>query len=282
MPDISQPWPDASSARIEADREGARERRMTTNPQTQIAISASGITKRFGHLEALRGAEIELRQGEVLALVGDNGAGKSTLAKIICGALAPDGGQLRFWDEPVQVQSIAHAYELGVGVVYQDLSLALDLSVADTLFLGREPNTAGWGRLLGVLDRARMREAAEAALLRLGIRLKSMSVPVRNLSGGQRQALAVARAMMWAETAILMDEPTAALGPTQTQIVFNTIRTAATRGMAVLVISHDIPRMLTIADRVAVMRHGLVIATRPASELDLNDVISLMLGGEAA
>jgi simple sugar transport system ATP-binding protein len=127
-----------------------------------------------------------------------------------------------------------------------------------------------------------MQEAAEEALLRLGIRLRSMSVPVRNLSGGQRQALAVARAMTWATTAVLMDEPTAALGPKQTQIVFDTIRAAAERGLAVLVISHDIPRMLNIADRIAVMRHGLVVTTRPASELSLGDVISLMLGGAAA
>jgi simple sugar transport system ATP-binding protein len=255
---------------------------MTTQTQTQAAITATGILKRFGHLEALRGAEIELRQGEVLAVVGDNGAGKSTLANIMCGALAPDGGELRFWGEPVQVQSIAHAYELGVGVVYQDLSLALDLSVADNLFLGRELNEDGWGRHLGALSRARMQEAAGEALLRLGIRLKSMSVPVRNLSGGQRQALAVARAMTWATTAVLMDEPTAALGPKQTQIVFDTIRAAAERGLAVLVISHDIPRMLNIADRIAVMRHGLVVTTRPASELSLSGVISLMLGGSAA
>lgn len=255
---------------------------MTTETQAQAAITTTGIWKRFGHLEALRGADIELRQGEVLAVVGDNGAGKSTLAKILCGALAPDGGELRFWGEPVQVQSIAHAYELGVGVVYQDLSLALDLSVADNLFLGRELSEAGWGRRLGALDRAQMQEKATEALMRLGIRLKSMSVPVRNLSGGQRQALAVARAMTWATTAVLMDEPTAALGPKQTQIVFDTIRAAAERGLAVLVISHDIPRMLTIADRIAVMRHGLVVTTQPASGLSLNDVISLMLGGAAA
>jgi len=255
---------------------------MTTQTRSQAAITTSGIWKRFGHLEALRGADIELRQGEVLAVVGDNGAGKSTLAKILCGALAPDGGELRFWGEPVRVQSIAHAYELGVGVVYQDLSLALDLSVADNLFLGRELNDSGWRRRLGALDRARMQETAEEALLRLGIRLKSMSVPARNLSGGQRQALAVARAMTWATTAVLMDEPTAALGPKQTQIVFDTIRVAAERGLAVLVISHDIPRMLTIADRIAVMRHGLVVTTRPATDLSLNDVISLMLGGAAA
>ena len=247
-----------------------------------IAIEAAGIEKRFGHLEALRGASVTVRSGEIIAIVGDNGAGKSTLAKIICGALAPDGGQLRFWGQPVEVQSIAHAYDLGLGVVYQDLSLALDLSVADNLFLGQEPDRTGWRRFFGVLDRQRMRKDARAALARLGISLRSLSVPVRNLSGGQRQALAVARAMLWARRAVLMDEPTAALGPKQTGIVFDTVKRAANEGLAVLVISHDIPRMLTVADRIAVMRHGEVVAERNASDLRLADVVGLMLGEQVA
>jgi simple sugar transport system ATP-binding protein len=246
----------------------------------EVAIQASGIRKSFGHLEALRGADVRVRKGEILAIVGDNGAGKSTLAKIICGALAPDEGELSFWGEPVHVQSIAHAYDLGLGVVYQDLSLALDLSVADNLFLGREPREGGWRGWAGMLNRDRMRKEAREALGRLGIKVKSLNVPVRNLSGGQRQALAVARAMMWATRAVLMDEPTAALGPKQSGIVFDTVRKAADDGLAVLVISHDIPRMLVVADRIAVMRHGVVVAERASGELHLNDVIGLMLGAE--
>jgi len=255
---------------------------VTADASHEVAIAAAGIEKRFGHLEALRGASVSVRSGEIIALVGDNGAGKSTLAKIICGALAPDGGQMHFWGQPVEIQSIAHAYDLGLGVVYQDLSLALDLSVADNLFLGQEPERPGWRRLFGVLDRNRMRNEARGALARLGIKLRTLNVPVRNLSGGQRQALAVARAMLWARRAVLMDEPTAALGPKQAGIVFDTVRRAADEGLAVLVISHDIPRMLTVADRIAVMRHGEVVAERPASELHLADVIGLMLGEQVA
>jgi len=253
---------------------------MPAETAPDVAIEATGIVKRFGHLEALRGANIRLRQGEILALVGDNGAGKSTLAKILCGALAPDEGALAYWGEPVEVQSIAHAYELGLGVVYQDLSLALDLSVSDNLYLGREATTDGWRRWLGILHRDRMRQDARAALARLGINVKSMNVPARNLSGGQRQALAVARAMMWAKRAVLMDEPTAALGPKQTGIVFDTVQRAAADGLAVLVISHDIPRMLSVAHRLAVMRHGVIVAERRASDLHLNEVIGMMLGAE--
>jgi simple sugar transport system ATP-binding protein len=242
------------------------------------AIAARGIVKRYGHLEALRGASLEVRAGEVLALVGDNGAGKSTLTKILCGALAADEGELSFWGEPVQIQSIHHAHDLGVHTVYQDLALAPDLSVADNLFLGREQLAPGILGRLGVLDRAAMRTETRAALARLGIQLKSNRVAVRNLSGGQRQALAVARAINWATTAVLMDEPTAALGPKQSAIVFDTVAAAAARGLAVLVISHDIPRMLSVAHRMAVMRHGHVVATLDTAGLKVTDVIGLMLG----
>lgn len=252
----------------------------TGNASGAPAISARGITKSYGHLQALRGADLDLRPGEVLALVGDNGAGKSTFTKILCGAIPPDSGTLAYWGEPVAVQSIGHALELGVHTVYQDLALAPDLSVADNLFLGREPVRRGLRGRLGMLDRDRMRDDTRLALGQLGINLRSLRVPVRDLSGGQRQALAVARSMTWATTAVLMDEPTAALGPKQSAIVYETVTNAAARGLAVLVISHDIPRMLHVADRIAVMRHGMVVAERPASSLKLTDVIGLMLGEE--
>jgi len=255
---------------------------MTAVAEREIAIQATGIVKHFGHLEALRGASLELRSGQILALAGDNGAGKSTLANVICGALRPDGGRLAYWGQPVEVQSIAHAHALGVGVVYQDLSLALDLSVADNLFLGREPEDRGWKRWLGVLNRDQMRDDARTALGVLGIRVKSLDVPVRNLSGGQRQALAVARAMTWARRVVIMDEPTAALGPKQSAIVFEAVRKAADDGLAVLVISHDIPRMLNVADRIAVMRHGRVVTDVDATAVKLADVIGVMLGEHVA
>jgi simple sugar transport system ATP-binding protein len=247
---------------------------------TMPAIRAVGVEKSYGHLQALRGADLMLRPGEVLALVGDNGAGKSTLTKIICGALAADAGHIEFWGEHVQLQSINHAHDLGVYTVYQDLALSPDLSVADNLFLGRELLRAGIRGRLGFLDRDEMRTRTHEALSRLGIQLRSLQVPVRDLSGGQRQALAVARAINWATTAVLMDEPTAALGPRQSAIVYETVTAAAARGLAVLMVSHDIPRMLQVADRIAIMRHGVVVADRPARALVLADVIGLMLGQE--
>jgi len=253
------------------------------SPKSEYVIEAIDIVKRFGHVQALSGASLKVRAGEVLALVGDNGAGKSTLTKVICGALAPDGGRLAFWGETTAVTSIRHAQDLGVETVYQDLSLAPDLSVAENMFLGREPLVLGpLGGWPASLDRRKMRQAAQEAIAAAGIStLNSVDRAVRDLSGGQRQAIAVARAVMWATTAILMDEPTAALGTKQTDIVYDSIRTAAARGLAVVVISHDIPKMLSLADRIAVMRQGRTVSNTPAKDLTLTDVVTLMLGGHA-
>jgi simple sugar transport system ATP-binding protein len=260
---------------------GVEEPKRRTASKAEFVIEAIDIVKRFGHVQALAGASLQVRPGEVLALVGDNGAGKSTLAKIICGALAPDAGRLVFWGETTAVTSIRHAQELGVETVYQDLALAPDLSVAENMFLGREPIARGLlGSWTAALDRRKMRQAAQEAIRAAGITtLNSVDRSVRDLSGGQRQAIAVARAVMWATTAILMDEPTAALGTKQTDIVYESIRSAAARGLAVVVISHDIPKMLTLADRIAVMRQGRTISNAPADDLTLTDVVTVMLGG---
>jgi simple sugar transport system ATP-binding protein len=202
---------------------------------------------------------------------------------VICGALTPDGGRLSFWGRPTAVTSIRHAQELGVETVYQDLALSPDLSVAENIFLGREPLVRGpIGGWPVTLDRRKMRQMAREAIAAAGIStLNSVDRAVRDLSGGQRQAIAVARAVMWATTAILMDEPTAALGTKQTDIVYESIRRAADRGLAVIVVSHDIPKMLSLADRIAVMRHGRTVANIAAAELTLTDVVTLMLGGQA-
>jgi len=247
-------------------------------PETVIEVT--DIWKRFGHVEALRGASLKIFEGEIVALVGDNGAGKSTLIKVICGAIKPESGQIILLKEPVRLLSVAHAQELGIETLYQDLALAPDLTVAENVFLGREVTKSGWRNSLGILDRNRMLGQAQTSLRNLGIDLPSLAVSVRDLSGGQRQAVAVARAVMWASRAILMDEPTAALGTKQTAIVYDTIRSAARSGLATVVVSHDIPSMLKIAHRVAVMRHGRVIATLEAAGLTLADVVALMLGGE--
>lgn len=246
----------------------------------QVAIEVRDIKKNYGHLEALRGVDLKVYKGEVLALVGDNGAGKSTLAKIICGAIQKSAGDLLFWGENTNVQSINHAHEIGVFTVYQDLSLAPDLPVSDNLFLGREIMKQGILGGIGVLDRKSMREKSKAALAALGIGLKSISVATRSLSGGERQALAIAKAVTWADTALIMDEPTAALGARQSSIVYETIKAASARGLAVLVISHDIPKMISFSDRIVILRHGRIVASLESNKTKLQEVLNFMLGGK--
>lgn len=246
----------------------------------QIAIEVKNIKKNYGHLQALRGVDLKIYKGEILALIGDNGAGKSTLAKIICGAIQKSAGDLFFKGEKTDVQSINHAHEIGVFTVYQDLSLAPDLPVSDNLFLGREIMKPGILGLMGILDRATMRHKSKEALAALGIGLKSISVNTRALSGGERQALAVAKAVTWADTALIMDEPTAALGARQSAIVYDTIKAAAARDLAVMVISHDIPKMVSFADRIVVLRHGKIVASLQAKKTNLQEVLNYMLGGK--
>ena len=252
---------------------------VATRERGTVAVECRAIWKRFGHLEALRGANLTIRFGEILALLGDNGAGKSTLVKCISGAYHPDAGELFVLGERAELQSTRHAQGLGIQTIYQDLALAPDLSVLDNVFLGRELVVPGWRGRLGVLARSRMQQETEEAIRRIGVRMATVRAPVRDLSGGQRQAVAVMKAMPWATTSILMDEPTAALGVRQRKIVYEAARNAANDGLAVVMISHDIPQMVEIADRVAVMRQGIVVAEDNASALGVQEVMTLMLGG---
>lgn len=245
------------------------------------AIVARQIVKEFGHVQALRGATLEVHKGEVVALVGDNGAGKSTLLKVMSGALEPDAGEIEVFGERVEMLSVRDAHERGVEAVYQDLALAPHLTVPENVFVGHEVLSRRWGRL-GVVDRRRMAREAGEALGVLGLRLKSLDAKVRDLSGGERQAVAIARAVKWARSTILMDEPTAALGVRQTAIVVQSIRAAAESGLAVLVISHDVPRMLEAADRICVMRLGTVVATLPARTATIPQIVGVMLGTDEA
>jgi simple sugar transport system ATP-binding protein len=244
-----------------------------------VVIEARNIRKSYGHVEAIRGASLQLHGGEVLALVGDNGAGKSSFMKVLAGMVTPDEGELSFMGEVHPVTSVRDVQNLGLEIVYQDLAVCPDLSVIDNMFLGRETLTGGWRRWFRFVDRGAMGAKAQIALDQVGTTIKSLNQPVRDLSGGQRQAVAIARAVMWATTAILMDEPTAALGTKQTDRTNELIRRAAERGLGVLVVSHDIPNMLEVADRMAIMRHGVVIESRPTSELSVEEVVTLMLGG---
>ncbi|MDX6234326.1 MAG: simple sugar transport system ATP-binding protein [Nocardioidaceae bacterium] len=246
-----------------------------------IAIAAQHVRKRFGHVEALRDASVAVRRGEVVALFGDNGAGKSTLLRTLQGVHQPDEGQIVIGDRPVVLGSVRDAQRRGVDTVYQDLALAPDLSVVDNMFLGHEVIRSGLPAVFGVLSRTGMVERADAALRELSIVLPSLTVPVRDLSGGQRQAVAVARAVMWSRTAVLMDEPTAALGARQSEVVCELMRTVAARGLGVLVVSHDLPRVLAVADRVAILWRGETALEADASDLTVPDVVATMVGYRA-
>jgi simple sugar transport system ATP-binding protein len=243
-----------------------------------VVIKGTGLTKSFGHVNALSGVDIELRRGEVMALLGDNGAGKSTLTKCLCGVQAPDGGTLEVDGKAVRFRSIRDAEAIGLSVVYQDLALAPDLTVLENIFLGHEILRPGLAGRFRALSRRAMAQRADGALQELAIKLPSVHIPVKELSGGQRQAVAIARASMWSRAGILMDEPTAALGTRQSDVVCELITATAARGLGVMVISHDLPRVLQIATRLVVLRHGRVVLDRPANEVDRRDVVDAMVG----
>jgi ABC-type sugar transport system ATPase subunit len=247
----------------------------------EIAIAGQHLAKRFGHVQALIDASVTVRPGEVVALFGDNGAGKSTFLKILLGIYRPDAGTLVLADHEIRPHSINEVQELGVDCVHQDLALAPDLSVVDNMYLGHEIVRKGLAGRLGVVARREMTARADAALRELSIKLPSLAVPASDLSGGQRQAVAVARAVMWSRTSVLMDEPTAALGARQSTIVCELMRTVASRGLGVLVVSHDLPRVLKVADRVSVLWRGRTALEEPASDLTVPDVVAAMVGYNA-
>jgi len=266
---VAEPWP-----RLEVMDQGS------VSSQAP-ALEAVDIYKTYGHVQALSGASLTVAAGEIVAVLGDNGAGKSTLLKTLCGVVFPDAGTIRFHGEDVRLASIRDAQRMGIDVVFQDLSLAPELSVAENLYLGHELLAKQeLLRLVGVLRRAEMRDGASRALADLGIQLPSVTVPVKALSGGQQQAVAVARAAMWARTAVLFDEPTASLGKRQSDIVSDLIKRLAAGGLAVMVISHDLPRMLAVADRIVVMFHGAIAWDVPSREASLESIVRHMLGGE--
>lgn len=244
----------------------------------QVAIAGHHIAKRFGHVQALADASVTVRAGEVVALFGDNGAGKSTFLKTLLGVYQADHGEIVIGGHQVRLDTIRAAQGHGVQCVHQDLALALDLSVIDNIFLGHETMRRGVLGALGALSRRDMAARADDALREMSITLPSLRIPVRDLSGGQRQAVAVARAVMWATTAVLLDEPTAALGARQSDIVAELTRTVARRGLGVLVVSHDIPRILKVADRAVILWRGRTVLDQPAASLTVPDVVAAMVG----
>jgi simple sugar transport system ATP-binding protein len=241
-------------------------------------LEARGIVKSYGHVEALRGADFTVLPGEIVALIGDNGAGKSTLAKILSGVESPDTGTITMDGQPVRFDSAEHARAAGVETVYQDLALCADLTPAANFFLGREILRPGVFRWLGMLDHREMRIRTRQACDQLGIRVKSQNEPVSTLSGGQRQAVAVARAVTWAQRVLFMDEPTAALGVVQTQKVLDLILTVRDSGVAVMLISHNMQDVKAVSDRIEVLRLGRRVARFATPDVSMEDLVAAMTG----
>jgi simple sugar transport system ATP-binding protein len=251
-----------------------------SDPATAVepVLECLHLRKRYGHVVALDDASLRLQPGQVTALVGDNGAGKSTLVRLLAGMERPDGGEVWVHGRPVTFASPRAARHHGIETVYQDLALAPDLDGASNVYLGRELRRLGWLGRLGFLDDRQMRRLAGEQLAGVGVTVADVASPVDRLSGGQRQAIAVARALQWASSVFLLDEPTAALGAVQTRRVLGLARQAASSGVAVLLISHDLPEVLEVADRVVVLRHGCTVADRPADQLDAARLLDLMMG----
>jgi simple sugar transport system ATP-binding protein len=238
------------------------------------ALAARSVVKEFGHVRALRGASFEAMAGEVTALIGDNGAGKSTLVKCMSGVHAPDGGTIEVDGKPVQLSSPIDAERLGIETVYQDLALAPDLDAASNVFLGREIR-----RFKIIYDQVAMRRQTAKSFADLGVGMvQDLRVPVASFSGGQRQSVAIARAAMWARHVILLDEPTAALGVIQTAKVLDLIRRVRDRGLAVVFISHNMPQVLEVSDRIEVLRLGARVARFEQGEADVDRLIAAISG----
>ncbi|MEU7530221.1 ATP-binding cassette domain-containing protein [Saccharothrix sp. NPDC042600] len=244
----------------------------------QPLLDARNLVKHYGSVEALRGASFTAYAGEVVALIGDNGAGKSTLVKCLSGVEQPDDGEIVFDGSPTALPSPVAARRLGIETVYQDLAVAPDLDPAANLYLGREltkPGPLGW---IGVLDKKEMRRRATESFRDLGVSLQSVDVPIGALSGGQRQSVAVARSVVWASRLVFMDEPTAALGVVQRERVLDVVRRVRDQGMAVVLISHNMPEVLAVADRVEVLRLGRRVARFRAADTTVEELVGAMTG----
>ena len=241
-------------------------------------LEVNDVYKRFGGTYAVQGVSLELYEGEVLALAGDNGAGKSTLIKMISGVHQPDRGEILYKGDSLLGRTPQGVREAGIETIYQDLALADNLDVGINLFLGREKQK----RFLGLpyLDRKTMREEAKKALYNLGIVVDEMSRPVRDLSGGQRQAIAISRAVYWQAKVLIMDEPTAALGVPEQREVVDLIHRLKDQGVGIIFISHNLNDIFAVSDRIVVLERGRKAGERPITETDEDEVVKLMMGAE--
>jgi simple sugar transport system ATP-binding protein len=236
-----------------------------------------GLTKRFGGVHALEDVGFDLATGEVLALAGDNGAGKSTLIKSICGVHQPSAGEIRFCGAPVAFENPRAARDAGIETIHQDLALADNLDVGANVFLGREPMR----RILGILpalDRNRMAAEARRAVSTLDIAIPRLDLPVRALSGGQRQAVAIGRALLWNAKMLIMDEPTAALGVPEQRKVLALVNSLKAAGKSVIFVSHNLADIFAVADRILVLHRGRKAGERTIVETSADEVVRLMVG----
>jgi fructose transport system ATP-binding protein len=252
---------------------------QSQSKQPQIVMQARGLVKRYGQVTALDGADFELRAGEILAVIGDNGAGKSSLIKCLSGATIPDEGTIELDGKPIHFKSPIDARKVGIETVYQDLAVAPAMTIAENLFLGRELRRPGFlGNVLRVLDKKAMLEQSIARMNDLKVGIRSMTQAVETLSGGQRQCVAVARAAAFAEHVVILDEPTAALGVKEGNMVLELIRRVRDKGLPVILISHNMPHVFEIADRIHVARLGRRAAVLNPKKISMSDTVAVMTG----
>lgn len=246
-------------------------------------LKARGLVKRYGNVVAMDHADFDLYPGEILAVIGDNGAGKTTLIKTLCGAVSPDDGSIELNGVKTRFERPMDARAAGIETVYQTLALSPALSIADNLFLGREIRRRDWlGRWFGMTDTPQMHRIARQKLSDLGLMtIQNIGQPVETLSGGQRQGVAVARAAAFGRTAIIMDEPTAALGVTESRRVLDLIREIQARGLPIVLISHNMPHVFEVADRIHIHRLGRRHAVIRPTDFSMSDAVAIMTGAMA-
>jgi len=248
---------------------------------TQPVLTTRGLIKRYGRVTALDNADFDLYAGEILAVIGDNGAGKSTLIKAISGAVVPDEGEIRLNGEPIHFTSPQQAREAGIETVYQNLALSPALSIADNMFMGREIRKKGLLGLFRMLDRPEMERQARAKLSELGLMtIQNIKQAVETLSGGQRQGVAVARAAAFGSKLVIMDEPTAALGVKESRRVLELILDVKKRGLPIVLISHNMPHVFEVADRIHVHRLGRRLCVINPKDYSMSDAVAFMTGAK--
>jgi fructose transport system ATP-binding protein len=252
---------------------------MSIDTSAPLVMKATGLVKRYGQVTALDGADFELRAGEILAVIGDNGAGKSSLIKALSGATIPDEGEIFLDGQKIHFKSPIDARRAGIETVYQDLAVAPAMTIAENLFLGREIRRPGFlGSVLQMIDKKKMLEESIARMNDLKVGIRSMTQAVETLSGGQRQCVAVARAAAFAQHVVIMDEPTAALGVKEGNMVLELIRRVRDKGLPVILISHNMPHVFEIADRIHIARLGKRAAVVNPKKISMSDTVAVMTG----